>query len=252
MTTTLLSGLITASLSTLNLVINQIHNKISSQKRGFFWNKKGSRLSELSSHLHFEEIKKRVRIILVDDEDGFPLNLFQAEGYAIERWEKISATTYSKLESGFYDVIILDIKGVAQDISAEDGLAVLESIKKKNPAQIIIAYSQHSYDISKIKFFQLADENITKPSDFLKIKETLDSLIEKKFNPTRYIESLHKVLEEQGMGKKEIIRIDNSLSESIKKKNQPDWKSVFSFAKDNVEIYKQTVSLATTILKFFQ
>ena len=88
-------------------------------------------LDKLKSPLDFEELKKRIRIVLIDDEQGFPLKLFQAEGYAIEHWEKVVSVSYGKLESGFYDIIILDIKGVAEEISKDDGLGVLENIKKK-------------------------------------------------------------------------------------------------------------------------
>ena len=157
-----------------------------------------------------------------------------------------------KLENGFFDIIILDIKGVAQHISEEDGLGVLVSLKKNNPAQIIISYSQHSYDLSKIEFFQLADDNIAKPSDYLKIKSILDNLISSQFKPERYIETLHQILRNNNLSENEIKKLDSGISKSIKKKEKPDWKAILEFTKDKTDLVKQIITIGNTILKFFQ
>lgn len=39
---------------------------------------------------------------------------------------------YGKLESGYYDIIVLDIEGVVKYIFNEDGFGVLENLKVKN------------------------------------------------------------------------------------------------------------------------
>jgi len=242
----------TSGASLLNFLATKTYNKVTKSDRTFFWKEKGIELTKLKPSLDFEELKKRIRIVLIDDEKGFPLKLFQAEGYAIEHWEKVVSVSYGKLESGFYDIIILDIKGVAEEISKEDGLGVLENIKKKNPAQIIIAFSQHSYDLDKTKFFMQADEYIAKPSDFLSIKNSIDNLIVTKFNPSRYIESLHQLLKINGLDKKEIKKLDTNIYKTIKKGNSPNWKEIFEFSKTNSDLLKQVITLGNTILKFFQ
>ena len=159
---------------------------------------------------------------------------------------------YSKLENGFFDIIILDIKGVAKHISEEDGLGVLISLKKNNPAQIIISYSQHSYDLSKIEFFQLADDNIAKPSDYLKIKSILDNLISTQFKPDRYINTLNQILLKNHIDEKNIKKIKVEIAKAIKTKKAPDWNNSLDFIQNRTQLVKQVKSLGETIIKFFK
>jgi hypothetical protein len=247
----IITGLIiTAGGSLLNFIVTKIYNLFTGASKNFIWRNKYPDLRTFKPPIEFDELKKRTRIIVIDDEDSFPVNLFQAEGYSIDKWDKVS--DYGRLESGFYDIIVLDIKGVATHISSDDGLGVLESLKRKNPAQIIIAYSQHSFDLSKSKFWELADEKIAKPSDFLKIKSIIDNLITTQFKPDRYIDTLHNILRKNSFEEKEIKKLDTALVKSIKSKKKPNWAEVLEFANTKTELVNQIITISTTILKFYQ
>lgn len=236
--------------SFINFVATKSYNAVTGYSKNFLWKNKYKDLKEYKPPFEFDELKKRTRIVVIDDEDNFPVKLFQNEGYSIDKWDTVS--DYGKLESGFYDIIVLDIKGVALHISEDDGLGVLESIKENNPAQIIIAYSQHSFDLSKSRFWELADEKIAKPSDFLKIKGKIDSLIRNKYKPERYIDSLRGVLIKNRIGSKEIRKFDSSLSKLIKTKEKPNWEKLLDFSSQNPDLTKQIIAISKTILKFFQ
>jgi hypothetical protein len=235
--------------SFLNFISTKIYNTVTGQNRNFFWKKKFNSLANYRSNISFDELKKRLRILVVDDEDGFPVQLFLNENYSVEKWNKV--IDFGKLENGVYDIIVLDIKGVADHISSDDGLGVLEVIKKKNPNQIIIAFSQHSYDLSKARFWALADEQIAKPSDFLRIKEKIDKLILELYRPQRYVESLHRILTSANLNIKQINRIDTRIITAIKQKKNPDWENIFDFSRNNNELYLQLITVGTTIMKFF-
>ncbi|MGB3087490.1 MAG: hypothetical protein WBC53_07175, partial [Phycisphaerae bacterium] len=77
------------------------------------------------------------RIVVIDDEkEAFPLDVLASQGYAIDHWGDVK--DLQKLETGFYDIIILDIGGVGQELDADnEGLGVLRHIKKVNPSQIV-------------------------------------------------------------------------------------------------------------------
>ncbi len=247
----ILIGLIVAAGgSLLNFISTKTYNEITGSSKNFMWGDSANKITKLKAPLEFEELKKRIRIVVIDDEESFPVPLFNTEGYNIEKWDKVK--DYGKLESGAYDIIVLDIKGVAEHISADDGLGVLESLKKKNPAQIIIAYSQHSYDLSKSKFWELADEKIAKPSDFLKMKNIIDNLINTKFKPERYIQTLHLLLQNNNVNKKTIKKIDADIYKAITKKVPPIWQNIFSFASNRPELANQLTAISATILKFFR
>ena len=247
----IITGLaVTLSASLINFLSTKIYYFITGNSKNFIWQNRYKELSKIKSTNDFEELKKRTRIVVIDDEDSFPVSLFQTEGYAVDKWNIVK--DYCKLESGFYDIIILDIKGIAEQISEDDGIGVLVDLKSKNPAQIIISFSQFGYDLNKLKFFQLADENITKPSDFLKIKKIIDNLISNQFKPERYISTLNRLLSESNVSNKNIKRLNNDIVKAINDKQKPNWNKSLDFIGDKSDLLKQSISLANTIFKFFQ
>ncbi|CAM4400186.1 DNA-binding transcriptional response regulator [Flavobacterium terrigena] len=249
--TEIATGLIVAAGgSILNFASTKIYNSITGSSKNFIWTNKNINLKNFKISDEFDELKKRTRIIVIDDENSFPTKLFKDEGYTIDKWDIVK--DYSKLENGFFDIIVLDIKGVALHISEDDGLGVLISLKKNNPAQIIISYSQHSFDLSKIEFFQLADENIAKPSDFLKIKNILDNLITTQFKPDRYISALDQLLLKNNISDSNIKKIKAEIAKAIKRKKAPDWNKSLEFIQNRTDLAKQIKSLSETIIKFFK
>jgi len=235
--------------SFVNFIATKVYNSATGFSKNFMWKNKYPKLKNIKFLNNFEELKKRTRILVIDDEDSFPVSLFKADGYSIDQWNSVKE--YNKLVVGFYDIIILDIKGVARHISEDDGLGVLESIKKENPTQIIIAYSQYSYDLSKARFWELADEKIAKPSDYLKMKTIVDNLIYTQFKPQRYIDIMHSILRRNKIAEKNIRRLDIKLSKSIKDKTTPEWDNILCFIQDNPNLYVQIKTIASIILKFY-
>jgi DNA-binding NtrC family response regulator len=249
--TEIVTGLVIgAGGSFLNFVTTKVYNKITGSSKNFIWSDKEINLKNFKVSDDFNELKRRTKIVVVDDENSFPTKLFNDEGYSIDKWDEVK--DYSKLENGLFDIIVLDIKGVAQHISEDDGLGVLVSLKKNNPAQIIISYSQHSFDLSKIEFFQLADEYIAKPSDFLKIKNIIDNLISSQFKPDRYISTLDQILSKNHIEEKIVIKIKAEIAKAIKTKKSPDWNKSLEAIQNKTELVKQVKSLGETIIKFYK
>lgn len=250
--TELLTGIaVSTGAALVNFAAGKIYNYYTGSSKNFFWREGKAKLGA-SQPLSFEDLKKRIRIAVIDDEDSFPIRLFQSEGYAIDKWDRVSDVGYGKLESGFYDIIVLDIKGIASDISEDDGLGVLESLKKHNPAQIIIAHSQHSYDLSKVRFWELADEKIAKPSDFLKIKAIIDNLIIHQFKPERYINALHALLQKNNINQRLVLKLDKEILDLAKTKSTATKKTFLAVLSENSQLLSQVVTISNTILKFFQ
>lgn len=157
---------------------------------------KSKRIEALPFNKSSSELKKKTKIVVIDDEeDSFPYKLLQDDGYTIEWWEKVDSQKLHRLENGDFDIIVLDIMGVAdKELSDTDGIGVLKRIKSVNKHQIIVAFSGQSYDLSKTEFWKLADDALSKPVTFIQCKEILDLLIKKHINIISYWNAVKDLL----------------------------------------------------------
>ena len=212
---TLLGGV---ALALLNFVSTFIYKKISGKEINFLWKEKVSPLEKIINPKSEKQIRKKIKILLIDNDESLNIEQFNNEGYSLEYWTKVRSI--KELLQGFYDIIILDIKDVAKDYSEEDGFGVLKSIKQNNPAQLVIAFSQFSYDFSKKKFWDMADEAVDKPAGFLEMKEVLDNLIHTKFNAKHELKELKDKILSINITKHQLSKIEKNIAENISKNNK--------------------------------
>ncbi len=163
-----------------------------------------------------ELLRKRVKILVIDDDKAsFPIDLMNSDGYSITQWEALDVNRLRQLETGDFDIVFLDIQGVAPSTLVEnDGIGVLERIKKVNPTQIVVAFSSHSFDLSKNKFWRIADDTLSKPVSFLKCKETVDRLISEKICIGHYWSIVLGILTKEGISKEKISQIEKIVAEA--------------------------------------
>ena len=186
--------------------------------------KKKRVVKDLQLNMPFLELKKRAKIVVIDDEeDSFPTKLLKEDGYTIDWWEKVNASSLQRLEKGDFDIIILDIMGVAgEDISRDDGIGVLRRVKSVNTNQIVVAFSGQSYDLGKTEFWKLADDALSKPVTYIQCKEVLDALIKNKINMSSYWDSVKNILITSGVPMKRIEKLEGELVLSLDDKKYLD------------------------------
>ncbi|MGM0655943.1 MAG: hypothetical protein ACQETR_11585 [Thermodesulfobacteriota bacterium] len=136
-------------------------------------------------HLSLDEIRKRARILVIDDSDFIYQPLFENDGYNIDKWDDV--VDLQKLESGYFDIIFLDIQGVGLSVSKEQGLGILKHLRKICPTQIIIAYSNADFSLKYQDFFTLANATLSKSDDYVQFKRKLDNLLADKFSMGFYV-----------------------------------------------------------------
>lgn len=172
----------------------------------FFWKNKS--IADVAPKLPLSELRKRARILVVDDDEkAFPYKLLQKEGYNVTYWRHVD--NLRELETGEYDIIVLDILGIAGPrLSEDDGLGILTHIKRYNPSQIIVAYSGQKFDLSHSEFWKLADDYLGKPSSLLDCKQKIDVLLEQRFTAHYYVNVLRKLLLDQGVSQKKITKLE--------------------------------------------
>ena len=183
----------------------------------FSWLKKNKRpktsdsLLASAPTLTLSELVRRTRILVIDDrKTEFPFPFFEKEGYSITYWKDVEDVT--KLESGYFDIIVLDINGVGRKLDPDaEGAGVLRHLKERNPSQIIVAYSGQSHDPAKIQFFTLADQFVPKPTSALTWKEILDNLIREKVSVSHYWSAARRMLKSQGKSDMQIRELEQAI-----------------------------------------
>ena len=205
---------------------------------------------DLEIKLSLDEIRKRARILVIDDDEkAFPYKLLQKEGYNIHYWKQVEKL--KDLESGEYDLIILDIAGVAKAISTTDGLGVLEHLKKHNPAQLIIAYSGQKYDLSKSSFWDLADDYLGKPSDLISCKTKIDALLKDHYTPKRYWLEVEKTLQNANISEKELKKFGDRIFPSLREGKKPSAETIQRYVNIGSESLTILNTLFQIIIRFF-
>jgi hypothetical protein len=139
-------------------------------------------------NITLEEIRKRARIIVIDDNDFPYRTLFQRDGYTIEKWDDVE--DLPKLESGYFDIVLLDIQGVGKEQSQEQGLGILRHLRQVCPAQILVAYSNADYSLKYQDFFKLADRTLAKSADYVEYKRVVDWLLSQRFSLGFYVDRI--------------------------------------------------------------
>lgn len=188
------------------------------------WFKK-EQLESIHIATDLNEIRKRARILFIDDEDVPQVKILKAEGFSIEHWKDIKKNL-NRIESGDYDIIFLDIAGVGERYSREGAIGILKDIKKCNPAVIVIAFSGQKFDIEQTKFFKLADDVLKKDAGPVEIKTKIEEFLKEKFSVTFYWGKIRDILKEQGIGESKINKAEKVLFKSISKKDNKfftDW-----------------------------
>jgi DNA-binding response OmpR family regulator len=181
---------------------------------------RAARISDVAPHLSFSEQKKRVKIVVVDDDPrSFPTAHLQEDGYTIDAWTKIDAARLQRLENGDYDIVILDIMGITDHSVSEtgDGLGVLKRIKSVNPNQVVVAFSGNSYDLSKVPFWEMADDVLPKPVSLTQCKELLDGLIKEQISVQKYWSGIESILRNEGVPEKKIRALEKRVVTAAKR-----------------------------------
>jgi len=211
---------------------------------------KSLRIVDVTKPVPLEEIRKRAKIIVIDDDPhSFPCELLRKEGYTIESWQKVESL--SRLEKGDFDIIILDIGGVAGEYSPQDGLGVLEHLKKYNPSQIIVAFSGQTFDLGKTRFWKMADDSLSKPVDVIKCKEVIDHLLQEKFTLAHYWEGLISILRSEGISDADMEKLERRVAKAIKKGDKKEVMSTINSVTEKAEIAGRLLLIAEKIATLF-
>ncbi|MDQ0278768.1 CheY-like chemotaxis protein [Arthrobacter silviterrae] len=145
-----------------------------------------------------ELVRKNARILVIDDQEWPAKDMFERDGYHIERWPEIK--NLSQLTDSHYHLILLDVHGVGLNESPDlHGLGILNHIKSTNPAQPVIVYSSQKQKISANQFLTKADTLLDKKDSYVTFKEEVDKLLLRRATPGYFIAVMNDQLGENAV-----------------------------------------------------
>lgn len=136
-------------------------------------------------------VLRRSRLLVVDDQEFPYLELFRADGYAIDKWDDID--DLPSIEQGNFDLVLIDLQGVGTKISEDQGLGVLKYLRENFPTVITIAYSNADWRLKYQSFFESADAALDKSADYLAFKERVRSLLLRRTDFDFYVERANEI-----------------------------------------------------------
>lgn len=175
-----------------------------------------------------DDIRRRARVLVVDDSGFAYKSLFKRDGYSVDSWRDI--VDLAKLETGYYDVILLDIQGVGAKQSADQGFGVLRHIKATAPTQLVVAYSNADWSLKYKPFFDEADAVLPKSADYVEFKRVVDELLLRRFSLEYFVEHIVRLMPAHSgnlsrvrtAAEKAILKGDSSRLTSVLRREKVD------------------------------
>ncbi|MEW5797607.1 MAG: hypothetical protein AB1728_01250 [Bacteroidota bacterium] len=133
------------------------------------------KVEDIKIHLTREEIIRRSRILIIDDERPDLIDDLKKAGFAVDYEQDITKENMKILENPLYDLILLDYGNVGKSFGQDQGLSLLRFIKRVNPALVVYTYTSKALDSNQADFYRLTDGVLSKDAG---IAESLEKIEE--------------------------------------------------------------------------
>jgi len=136
-------------------------------------------LSGIKGSIPRDELRRRSRILVIDDERPELVDELTAAGLAVDYRSDVDATTLGVLDQTLYDLLILDFGNVGTKLGHEQGLTVLRHVKRVNPSMVVLAYTSKAIGSEFADFFRLADGILAKDAGIADSLERIEQGLQK-------------------------------------------------------------------------
>lgn len=172
------------------------------------------KLSESVKDEKILDLRKRIDILVIDDEDFTPYNFLINNNFRLTYKKDIDNVR----DVSEYPIILCDIRGVGKQLSnSYEGAFLIKEIKKNYPSKRVIAYTASQYDPTYNQYLEYADELVQKGlalEDWLKL---LDEQIEKTIDPIFQWNNLRKKLLSKHVATIDVAKLESLFVDSYKK-----------------------------------
>ena len=136
-------------------------------------------ISSLTGKLPREELLRRSRILVIDDEPPDLLKDLKAARFSVEHVVDINNSNMDMIDRPFFDLILLDFGNVGTTFGNDHGLSLLKHIKRVNPAVIVFAYTSKALRTEHADFYRLADGVLAKDAGIAESMEKIEDGLRK-------------------------------------------------------------------------
>lgn len=131
------------------------------------------KLTDLKLTMPRDELVRRSRILVVDDEEPELLKDLKAARFSVDHVVDVSADNMEIIERPLYDLVLLDFGQVGRSFGDDEGLSLLRHIKRINPAIVVFSYTSKALETRHADFYRLADGVLAKDAG---IQESLEKI----------------------------------------------------------------------------
>ncbi len=142
-----------------------------------FFNK--PKLSELTVSLSREELIRRSRILIIDDEEPELRNDLEQAGFAVQHVHDINKSSLQIIERTLFDLVLLDFSGVGRELGSDEGLAILRHMKRVNPSVVVLSYTSKALSSEHADFYRLTDGVLAKDAGISDSLEAIEIALRK-------------------------------------------------------------------------
>jgi CheY-like chemotaxis protein len=150
-------------------------------------------LDDLELNLSREELRRRCRILIVDDERIDLIDDLRQAGFSIDYEPDVTVENQHKLEQALYDLLLLDFGNVGKSFGENEGLSVLRHVKRVNPALIVVAYTSKFLGSDHADFYRLSDFVLSKDAGIKDSQEKIEKALRKAQSLENLWEGLRRV-----------------------------------------------------------
>src|SRR5438067_2540709 len=126
-----------------------------------------------------DELRRRSRILVIDDERPELVDDLQKAGFAVDYHPDINKENLSFLDQNIFDLILLDFGNVGTSVGPDQGLTLLRHIKRINPAIVVLAYTSKALGADHADFYRLADGVLAKDAGIAESMEKIEGNLQK-------------------------------------------------------------------------
>lgn len=192
-----------------------------------------------------DQLRDKIKILLVDDERYDIIEILRNRGYKIYYKEDI---TYP-IETEPFDLVLLDINGIADKFaSTKQGFGFALEVKKIYPQKIVVSFS----GVSDPKINELLDKidgYIAKDTDVDMWCTRLDSFIKRYCDPEYQWNAISLKLKDSGVSKEVIEELKAVYMKSLDSNSFDDIKNIFM---ERVNDAKLIVDVLTSVIALFK